>query len=65
MNGERSVRASARCLWACSCGETKIDMGRVCGAYAHILNVRACLFRFFLTIDCLGARVCSVVERHE
>ena len=40
MNGERSVRASARCLWACSCGETKIDTGRAWGAHAHTLNVR-------------------------
>jgi hypothetical protein len=39
--------------------------GRVWGAYAHILNVRACLFRLFLTIDCLGARVCRVVERND
>jgi len=31
MTGEHSVRVSARCLWACSCGETKIDM---CGARA-------------------------------
>jgi hypothetical protein len=61
MNGERSVRASARCLWACSCGETKIHMGRVWGAYAHILNARAVFVSFFLTIDCLGARVCVCV----
>ena len=47
MNGERSVRASARCLWACSCVETKIHMGRVWGAYAHILNARAVFVSFF------------------
>jgi hypothetical protein len=41
MNGEHPVRVSARCLWACSCGETKTDMGRAWGAYAHTLNVRA------------------------
>ena len=78
MNGERSVRASARSLWAFSCGETKIDMGRAWGAYAHTLNVRAVCVLLLLSIDCLGARVCvcgrrcssrcikgSVVERNE
>ena len=57
MIGERSVRASARCLWACSCGETKIDTGRAWGARAHTLSVRAVFVSFLLTIDCLGARV--------
>ena len=58
MNGERSVRASARCLWACSCGETKIHMGRAWGAHAHTLNVRAVFVLFVLSIDRRGARVC-------
>jgi hypothetical protein len=47
MNGEHSVRASARSLWSCSCGETKIDTGRAWGAYAHILNARAVFVSFF------------------
>ena len=58
MNGERSVRASARCLWSCSCGETKIDTGRAWGAHAHTLNVRAVFVLFVLSIDRRGARVC-------
>ena len=58
MNGERSVRASARCLWACSCGETKIDMCRAWGAYAHTLNVHAVfVLLLLLSNDRLGARV--------
>ena len=56
MNGERSVSASARQLWACSCEEAKIDMRRAWGAYAHTLNMGA------VFVCCVCCRV-AVWER--